>query len=68
MWVETFCSTDLSGIALKGCMDNFTPFLTFRFTCVKGLLHNMQIPNSNRSVMKHIVHRSVYKGFSLSFV
>ena len=36
----------------------------FRFTCVKGLLHNIQIPNSNHSVMKDIVHHSMWmKGF-----
>ena len=36
----------------------------FRFTCVKGLLHNMQIQNSNHTVMKHIAHRSMsIKGF-----
>ena len=64
MWVETFWSIDLSGIALKILHNiqgeaSFRLTAFFRFTCVKGLLHNIQIPNSNRSVMKDIVHRSM---------
>ena len=69
MWVETFWSIDLSGIALKILHNiqgeaSFRLTAFFRFTCVKGLLHNMQIQNSNHTVMKHIAHRSMsIKGF-----
>ena len=69
MWVETFWSIDLSGIALKILHNiqgeaSFRLTAFFRFTCVKGLLHNIQIPTSNRSVMKDIVHHSMCtKGF-----
>ena len=69
MWVETFWSIDLSGIALKILHNiqgeaSFRLTAFFRFTCVKGLLHNIQIPNSNRCVMKDIVHHSMCtKGF-----
>ena len=69
MWVETFWSIDLSGIALKILHNiqgeaSFRLTAFFRFTCVKGLLHNIQIPNSNHSVMKDIVHHSMWmKGF-----
>ena len=43
---------------------SFDLLLFFRFTCAKGPLHNIQIPNGNRSDMKDIVHRSMcIKGF-----
>ena len=63
MWVETFWSIDLSLIALQTCMDNrhdiqasfrLIVFFSGSPDCAKSLLHNIQIPNSNRSVERDI--------------
>ena len=78
LWVEKFWSTDLSGIALKGCMDNFTQYTrrnlvsTYCFFPVHLRERSItQHTNSKQQSLCHERYRSsqyMYKGFSLSFV
>ena len=78
MWVEKFWSTDLSGIALKECMDNFTQYTrrslvsTYCFFPVHLRERSVtQRTNSKQQSLCHERYRSseyVYKGFSLSYV
>ena len=63
MWVETFWSTDLSGIALKGCMDNFTqytrqsPVSTYCFFPVH--LRERSITQHTNSKQQSLCHESI---------
>ena len=63
MWVETFWSTDLSGIALKGCMDNSTQYTrrslvsTYCFFPVN--LRERSITQHTNSKQQSLCHESI---------
>ena len=63
MWVETFWSTDLSGMALEGCMDNFTqytrrsPVSTYCFFPVH--LRERSITQHTNSKQQSLCHESI---------
>ena len=63
MWVETFWSTDLSGIALKGCMDNFTQYtrrsLVSTYCFFPVHLRERSITQHTNSKQQSLCHESI---------
>ena len=84
VWVEitglsgNLGEDDLSGIALKGCIDNFTQYIRRSFVSTYCFfpvhLRERSITQHTNSKQQSLCHERycssqyVYKGFSLSFV